>query len=72
MVLKCIMVWHTKARLNCKAGNSSYSAASKSVRCAPLKSLGRKYCLTGTKSMIMRGKSTPAIGIHVIPKHTNK
>ena len=37
-----------------------------------MKSLGRMYCLTGTRSMIMRGKRTPAIGIHVIPKQTNR
>ena len=37
-----------------------------------MKSLGRMYCLTGTRSMIMRGKRTPAIGIHVIPKQTSR
>uniref|UniRef100_A0A0E0EMU1 Uncharacterized protein n=1 Tax=Oryza meridionalis TaxID=40149 RepID=A0A0E0EMU1_9ORYZ len=58
--------------MNGIAGDSSYSAASRSVRCAPLKSFGRMYCLTGTSSMIMRGKRTPAIGIHVIPKQTMK
>ena len=62
----------TAARLNGIAGDSSYSAASRSLRCAPLKSFGRIYCLTGTRSMIMRGKRTPAIGIHVIPKQTSR
>lgn len=57
----------TAARLNGIAGDSSYSAASRSLRCAPLKSFGRIYCLTGTRSMIMRGKRTPAIGIDRYP-----
>ena len=34
------------AAMNGIAGDSSYSAASRSVRCAPLKSFGRMYCLT--------------------------
>jgi len=62
----------TAATSYAKAGDSSYSAASKSVRCAPLKSLGITYCLTGTNNMIMSGNRTPAIGIHVIPKHISK
>ena len=62
----------TVARLKGRAGDSSYSAASKSWRCAPLKNLGRMYCLTGIKSIIIRGNRTPAIGIHVIPKQTAK
>lgn len=62
----------TVARLNGKAGASSYSAASKSWRWAPLKNLGRKYCLTGTNSMIINGNMTPAIGTQVSPKHISK
>lgn len=41
---------------------SSYSTASNSWRCAPLKNRGSsRNCLTGTKSMIIKGKKTPAM-----------
>lgn len=62
----------TVARLNGKAGASSNSAASKSWRCTPLKNFGKAYCLTGTKSMIIKGNITPAIGTQVSPKQISR
>ncbi|VFQ84464.1 unnamed protein product [Cuscuta campestris] len=55
-------------------GTGSYpnSCLIKPCWCALLKNLGKTNCLMGTSNMIIRGNNTPAMGIHVIPKHATR
>ena len=75
----CCMHWkwipdiHTLIAMSWFIGAaSSYSARSSSCKWAALKNLGKMYRLTGTRSMMSRGNSTPAKGIQVIPKHADR
>ena len=63
--------WNERLRWGTPA-ISSYSAASNSHKWLGWKNLGRTCCLMLIRMKKGKGNKIPAIGIHVMPKHTRR